>query len=35
QDPFEDDSEKPEKSMDDWDLLLDFNFDDIPQLDGE
>ncbi|GKA63223.1 hypothetical protein Tco_0762829 [Tanacetum coccineum] len=24
-----------EKSMDDWDQLLDFNFDDIPQLDGE
>ncbi|GJY94438.1 hypothetical protein Tco_0510799 [Tanacetum coccineum] len=35
QDPFEDDSEKTEKSMDDWDQLLDFNFDDIPQLDGE
>ncbi|GJV66432.1 hypothetical protein Tco_1058926 [Tanacetum coccineum] len=35
QDLFEDDSEKTEKSMDDWDQLLDFNFDDIPQLDGE
>nr|GEY40170.1 hypothetical protein [Tanacetum cinerariifolium] len=34
-DLFEDDSEKTEKSMDDWDQLLDFNFDDIPQLDGE
>ncbi|GKD35886.1 hypothetical protein Tco_1251395 [Tanacetum coccineum] len=30
QDPFEDDFEKTEKSMDDWDQLLDFNFDDIP-----
>nr|GEU41558.1 hypothetical protein [Tanacetum cinerariifolium] len=35
QDPFEDDFEKTEKSKDDWDQLLDFNFDDIPQLDGE
>nr|GEU81083.1 hypothetical protein [Tanacetum cinerariifolium] len=35
QDPFEDDYEKTEKSMDDQDQLLDFNFDDIPQLDGE
>ncbi|GJU78331.1 hypothetical protein Tco_1275401 [Tanacetum coccineum] len=35
EDPFEDDSEKTEKSMDDWDQLLAFNFDDIPQLDGE
>ncbi|GJU32981.1 hypothetical protein Tco_1176570 [Tanacetum coccineum] len=34
QDMFEDDSKKIEKSMDDWDQLLDFNFDDIPQLDG-
>ncbi|GKC14355.1 hypothetical protein Tco_1011137 [Tanacetum coccineum] len=34
-DPLEDDSEKTEKSMDDWDQLLDFNFDDIPQLDGK
>nr|GEV47043.1 hypothetical protein [Tanacetum cinerariifolium] len=33
--PVEDDYEKTEKSMDDWDQLLDFNFDDIPQLDGE
>nr|GEV11761.1 hypothetical protein [Tanacetum cinerariifolium] len=30
QDLFEDGSEKTEKSMDDWDQLLDFNFDDIP-----
>ncbi|GJV39106.1 hypothetical protein Tco_1417546 [Tanacetum coccineum] len=30
QDPFEDDYEKTEKSMDDWDQLLDFKFDDIP-----
>ncbi|GKD95394.1 hypothetical protein Tco_1375231 [Tanacetum coccineum] len=30
QDSFEDDSEKTEKSVDDWDQLLDFNFDDIP-----
>ncbi|GJT61131.1 ribonuclease H-like domain-containing protein [Tanacetum coccineum] len=35
QDPFEDDSEKTKKSMDDWDQLLDFKFDDIPHLDGE
>nr|GEY63743.1 hypothetical protein [Tanacetum cinerariifolium] len=34
-DPFKDDYEKTEKSMDDWDQLLDFNFDDIPRLDGE
>ncbi|GKD21470.1 ribonuclease H-like domain-containing protein, partial [Tanacetum coccineum] len=34
-DPFLDDFEKIEKSLDDWDQLLDFNFDDIPQLDGE
>nr|GEU67461.1 hypothetical protein [Tanacetum cinerariifolium] len=27
-DPFEDDFEKTEKSLDDWDQLLDFNFDD-------
>ncbi|GKC98324.1 hypothetical protein Tco_1168599 [Tanacetum coccineum] len=32
---FEDDSEKIEKSIDDWDQLLNFNFDDIPRLDGE
>ncbi|GJX36820.1 pescadillo [Tanacetum coccineum] len=30
-DPFEDDSEKTEKSSDDWDQLLDFNFDDVPK----
>ncbi|GJX21792.1 hypothetical protein Tco_0226237 [Tanacetum coccineum] len=35
QDLFEDDFEKTEKSMGDWDQLLDCNFDDIPQLDGE
>nr|GEU99345.1 hypothetical protein [Tanacetum cinerariifolium] len=35
EDPFEDDFEKTKKSMDDWDQLLDLNFDDIPQLDGE
>ncbi|GJT81188.1 hypothetical protein Tco_1055530 [Tanacetum coccineum] len=35
QDPFKDDSQKTKKSMEDWDQLLDFNFDDIPQLDGE
>ncbi|GJY30139.1 hypothetical protein Tco_0413634 [Tanacetum coccineum] len=35
QDSFEDDFEKTEKSVDDWDQLLDFNFDDIPQLGGE
>nr|GEV98813.1 hypothetical protein [Tanacetum cinerariifolium] len=35
QDPFKDDFEKIKKSADDWDQLLDFNFDDIPQLDGE
>nr|GEV12502.1 hypothetical protein [Tanacetum cinerariifolium] len=35
QGPFEDDYEKTEKSKDDRDRLLDFNFDDIPQLDGE
>ncbi|GJT17860.1 agenet domain-containing protein [Tanacetum coccineum] len=28
--PFEEDSEKTEKSSDDWDQLLDFNFDDVP-----
>ncbi|GJZ35178.1 hypothetical protein Tco_0580995 [Tanacetum coccineum] len=32
QDPFEKDSEKTDKIMDDWDQLLDFNFDDLPQL---
>ncbi|GJR58043.1 DNA-directed DNA polymerase [Tanacetum coccineum] len=30
-DPFEDDSEKIGKSSDDWDQLLDFNFDDVPK----
>ncbi|GKB43906.1 hypothetical protein Tco_0888848, partial [Tanacetum coccineum] len=35
EDPFKDDSEKTKKSMDDWDQLIDFTFDDIPQLDGE
>nr|GEU53347.1 RNA-directed DNA polymerase, eukaryota, nucleotide-binding alpha-beta plait domain protein [Tanacetum cinerariifolium] len=35
EDLFKDDSEKTKKSMDDWDQLLDFNFDDIPRLDGE
>nr|GEV15795.1 hypothetical protein [Tanacetum cinerariifolium] len=30
-DPFEDDFEKTEKSLDDWDQLLDFNFDDVPK----
>ncbi|GJR37039.1 hypothetical protein Tco_1212723 [Tanacetum coccineum] len=30
-DPFEDDSEKTGKSSDDWDQLLDFNFDDVPK----
>ncbi|GKE48904.1 hypothetical protein Tco_1480162 [Tanacetum coccineum] len=28
-DPFEDDSKKTRKSSDDWDQLLDFNFDDV------
>ncbi|GKC79832.1 DNA-directed DNA polymerase, partial [Tanacetum coccineum] len=30
-DPFEDDSEKTGKSSDNWDQLLDFNFDDVPK----
>ncbi|GKD82720.1 hypothetical protein Tco_1349559 [Tanacetum coccineum] len=36
-DPFEEDSEKIGKSLDDWDQLLDFNFDDVPKSreDGE
>ncbi|GKD23403.1 hypothetical protein Tco_1225106 [Tanacetum coccineum] len=34
-DPFEDDSEKTEKSLDDWDPLLDFNFDDVPKFGKE
>nr|GEW80863.1 hypothetical protein [Tanacetum cinerariifolium] len=29
-DPFEDDSDKTKKSLDDWDQLLDFNFYDVP-----
>ncbi|GKB70295.1 ribonuclease H-like domain-containing protein [Tanacetum coccineum] len=34
-DPFEDDSEKTEKCPDDWDQLLDFNFDDVPKFGEE
>ncbi|GKF87596.1 hypothetical protein Tco_0258473 [Tanacetum coccineum] len=35
-DPFlEDTEEEEEKSMDDWDHLLDFNIDDVPLLGGE
>nr|GEY02209.1 hypothetical protein [Tanacetum cinerariifolium] len=34
-DPLENDFKKTEKSMDDWDQLLDFNFDVIPSLDRE
>ncbi|GJW80425.1 hypothetical protein Tco_0144400 [Tanacetum coccineum] len=34
-DPFEDDSEKMEKSPYDWDQLLDFNFDDVPKFGEE
>ncbi|GJZ33033.1 hypothetical protein Tco_0578469 [Tanacetum coccineum] len=34
-DPFLEDTEEEEKSMDDWDQLLDFNLDDIPLLGGE
>ncbi|GJW45016.1 hypothetical protein Tco_0073815 [Tanacetum coccineum] len=34
-DPFEDDSEKTEKSSDDWDQLLNFNFDDVPKFGEE
>nr|GFC46278.1 hypothetical protein [Tanacetum cinerariifolium] len=30
-DPFENDSEKTRKRLDDWDQLLDFNFDDVPK----
>ncbi|GKF29042.1 hypothetical protein Tco_0095384, partial [Tanacetum coccineum] len=30
-DPFDDDSEKTKRSSDDWDQLLDFNFDDVPK----
>ncbi|GJW82688.1 hypothetical protein Tco_0155833 [Tanacetum coccineum] len=31
-DPFEDDYEKTGKSSEDWDQLLDFNFDDVPKI---
>ncbi|GKB96941.1 hypothetical protein Tco_0983078 [Tanacetum coccineum] len=34
-DPFEDDFKKTGKSPDDWDHLLDFNFDDIPKFGEE
>ncbi|GJR96963.1 hypothetical protein Tco_0269137 [Tanacetum coccineum] len=34
-DPFLEDTEEEEKSMDDWDQLLDFNLDDIPLLGGK
>ncbi|GJX87680.1 putative reverse transcriptase domain-containing protein [Tanacetum coccineum] len=34
-DSFEDDSEKTGKSSDDWDQLLDFNFDDVPKFGEE
>ncbi|GKA93327.1 DNA-directed DNA polymerase [Tanacetum coccineum] len=34
-DPFEDDYEKTGKSSDDWDQLLDFNFDDVPKFGEE
>ncbi|GJZ90004.1 retrovirus-related pol polyprotein from transposon TNT 1-94 [Tanacetum coccineum] len=34
-DPFLEDTKEEEKSMDDWDHLLDFNLDDIPLLGGE
>ncbi|GJX56694.1 retrotransposon ORF1 [Tanacetum coccineum] len=34
-DPFLENTEEEEKSMDDWDQLLDFNLDDIPLLGGE
>nr|GEX10471.1 hypothetical protein [Tanacetum cinerariifolium] len=33
-DPIEDDSKKTRKSSDDWDQLLDFNFDDVPMFAG-
>nr|GEV21428.1 hypothetical protein [Tanacetum cinerariifolium] len=33
--PFEDDYEKTRKSSDDWDQLLDFNFDDVPKFGEE
>ncbi|GJW65678.1 hypothetical protein Tco_0117562 [Tanacetum coccineum] len=35
QDPFEDDSKKTGNSSDDWDQLLDFNFDDVPKFGEE
>ncbi|GKD56040.1 hypothetical protein Tco_1289427 [Tanacetum coccineum] len=35
EDPFEDNSEKTENSPDDWDHLLDFNLDDVPQFGEE
>nr|GEX29638.1 ribonuclease H-like domain-containing protein [Tanacetum cinerariifolium] len=34
-DPFDDDSKKTGKSSDDWDHLLDFNFDDMPKFGEE
>nr|GEV17557.1 hypothetical protein [Tanacetum cinerariifolium] len=34
-DPFEEDYEKTKKSPDDWNQLLDFNFDDIPKFGEE
>ncbi|GJR34459.1 hypothetical protein Tco_1210143 [Tanacetum coccineum] len=34
-DPFLEDIEEEEKSLDDWDHLLDFNLDDVPLLGGE
>ncbi|GJY90221.1 hypothetical protein Tco_0505417 [Tanacetum coccineum] len=34
-DLFLEDTEEEEKSMDDWDHLLDFNLDDVPLLGGE
>ncbi|GJY23145.1 DNA-directed DNA polymerase [Tanacetum coccineum] len=34
-DPFEDDFEKTGKSLDDWDQLLDFNFNDVPKFGEE
>ncbi|GJQ94833.1 hypothetical protein Tco_0005972 [Tanacetum coccineum] len=34
-DPFDDDYEKTGKSLDDWDQLLDFNFDDVPKFGEE
>nr|GEZ70623.1 DNA-directed DNA polymerase [Tanacetum cinerariifolium] len=33
--PFEEDFKKEEKCLDDWDRLLDFNFDDIPKFGEE